>query len=314
MRLFRGILGTLPVVLPIVLLAWAALAGGAYAQNGLERFEREVKPQIKVEKFTYASAQPLGADGFVLNDVVVVMPANPATGGKARTIRIDKVTVIEADFDRLKSKDSDDIPRFANMKIEGMTGDDAAFAALALYGIPKVPIDVAIDYRLDPAAKLFTLNALDVSLRGQGRFTLGLVMDGISEKTSDVAAAQDQGRLRSASLTVDDQGLIAKLLPQVAKEQGTTADELVALALTSLAAFTKGQDSETLRMLDAIASFVADWKAPKGALVVSLKPVQTASFADIMRVMEPNALVTVFGFNAAYPGTRPGTAKAGAAK
>jgi len=139
-------------------------------------------------------------------------------------------------------------------------------------------------------------------------------MDGISEKTSDVAAAQDQGRLRNASLTVEDQGLIAKLLPAVAKEQGTTADGLVTLALTSLAAFTSGQGLETLKMLDAIASFVGDWKAPKGALVIGLKPAQTAAFADIMRVMEPNALVTVFGFSAAYPGTRPGAAKAGPAK
>jgi len=160
MRLFRGILGTL--------LAWMALAGAAQAQNGLERFEREVKPQIEVEKFTYASAQPLGANGFVLNDVVVVMPANPATGDKASTIKIDKVTVFEADFDRLKSKDSEDLPRFAKMKIEGMMGDDDAFAALALYGIPKVPVDITIDYRLDPATKVFTLNTLEVSLRGRG--------------------------------------------------------------------------------------------------------------------------------------------------
>jgi len=306
MRLFRGILSTF--------LAWAALAGAVQAQNGLERFEREVKPQIEVEKFTYASAQPLGDHGFVLNDVVVVMPANPATGDKASTIKFDKVTVFEADFDRLKSKDSEDLPRFAKMKIEGMMGDDESFASLAPYGIPKVPVDVTIDYRLDPAAKIFTLNALEVSLRGQGRFTLGLVMDGISEKTSDVSAAQNDGRLRSASLMVEDQGLIAKLLPPVAKEQGTTADGLVTLALTSLAAFTSGQGPETLRMLDAIASFVGDWKAPKGALVVGLKPAQTTGFADIMRAMEPNALVTVFGLSATYPGTRPGAAKAGAAK
>jgi len=55
-------------------------------------------------------------------------------------------------------------------------------------------------------------------------------------------------------------------------------------------------------------------ESAKGALVVGLKPAQTAAFADIMRVMEPNALVTVFGFSATYPGTRPGAAKAGPAK
>lgn len=306
MRLFWGILGAL--------LAWIAMAAAAQAQNGLERFEREVKPQIEVEKFTYASAQPLGASGFVLKDVVVVMPANAATGNKTSTLKIDKVTVFEVDFDRLKTKDSDEFPRFARMKLEGMTGDDDAFASLATYGIPKVPVDITIDYRLDPAAKVFTLNVLEVSLRDQGRFTLAFVMDGISEKTSDVAATPDQGRLRNASLTVDDQGLIAKLLPSVAKAQGTTADGIVALALSTLEAFTSGQGEETLKMLDAIASFVGDWKAPKGMLTVGLKPAQTASFADIIRVLEPNALVTVFGFSASYSGTRPGAAKAAAAK
>jgi hypothetical protein len=34
-------------------LAWAVLATGVSAQNGLERFEREIKPQIQLEKFAY---------------------------------------------------------------------------------------------------------------------------------------------------------------------------------------------------------------------------------------------------------------------
>lgn len=296
------------------LLAWIAMVAVAHGQNGLERFEREIKPQMGVEKFTYASAQRLEDNGFVLNDVVVVMPTDPATGNKASTIRIDKVTVFDADFDRLKTKDSDDLPRFARLRLDGMMGDDDAFAALAPYGIPKVPVDIALDYRLDPAAQVLTLNALEVSLRGQGRFALALVMDGISEKTRDVPAAQAQGRLRSASLTIEDQGLIARLLPPVAREQGITADAAIALALAALGEFTKGQGSETLKVLDAIASFVGDWKAPKGPLTISLKPAQTAGLADIMRVMEPDALITVFGLSALYSGTRSGAARGDSAK
>ena len=46
--------------------------------------------------------QPLGNAGFVLNDVVAVMPANPATGDKESTLKIQKVTVEELDFDRMK--------------------------------------------------------------------------------------------------------------------------------------------------------------------------------------------------------------------
>ena len=139
-------------------------ATGASAQNGLERFEKEIKPQFELKKFSYAGAQPLGASGFVLNDVVAVMPANAATGDKESTVKIDKVTVEELDFDRLKKDTKDDLaPRFAKLKLEGMTGDDEMFTALEPYGVPKVPFDIALDYRIDPAAKVLTLNMLEVT-------------------------------------------------------------------------------------------------------------------------------------------------------
>src|SRR6478735_3887212 len=84
-------------------------ATGASAQNGLERFEKDIKPQLELKKFSYASAQPLGAAGFVLNNVVAVVPANAATGDKESTVKIDKVTVEELDFDRLKKDSKDDL-------------------------------------------------------------------------------------------------------------------------------------------------------------------------------------------------------------
>ena len=83
-------------------------------------------------------------------------------------------------------------------------------------------MDVVLDYRLDGAEKVFTLNALEIALRGQGRIGLTLVIDGVSEKSSEMAGAKDDGRLRTASLTIDDKGLIDKLLPAIAKEQGQT--------------------------------------------------------------------------------------------
>ena len=292
-------------------LAWAALSSGALAQNGLERFEREVKPQFELEKFTYASATPLGSSGFVLNDVVAVVPPSAATGDKASTLKIDKVTVEEIDFDRLKKGNDDDMPRFAKVKLQGMMGDDEIFTSLAPYGVPKVAIDAELDYRLDTASKVLTLNKLEINLRGQARITLALVMDGISDKSSEMEGTKDDGRLRTASLSIDDSGLLAKVLPATAKEQGNTAEGLVALTLISIAGFTDGQGPDTLKALDAVASFVGDWKAPKGALTVLLKPAKTASLSDIDKIMMPNALVDVFGLSVTYPGTRAGAAKAG---
>ena len=85
------------------------------------------------------------------------MPANQATGDKESTVKIQKVTVEELDFDRMKKTAKDDeAPRFAKLKLEGMTGDDEMFTALQPYGVPNVPFDIALDYRIDTAAKVLT--------------------------------------------------------------------------------------------------------------------------------------------------------------
>ena len=41
------------------LVVWG-FAAGASAQNGLQRFESDIKPQLEVKKFTYGSASALG--------------------------------------------------------------------------------------------------------------------------------------------------------------------------------------------------------------------------------------------------------------
>src|SRR5260370_22766335 len=94
-----------------------------------------------------------------------------------------------------------------------MTGDDEAFAALAHYGGPKVPVVMTLDYRLDTATKVLTLSKLEINLRGEARLALALVMDRISDKSSEMQGTKDDGRLRSASLDIDDTGLLAKVLP-----------------------------------------------------------------------------------------------------
>jgi hypothetical protein len=289
-----------------LLVLWLATA--AWAQNGLERFEKELKPQFELKSFTYANAAPLGSSGFVLNNVVAVIPANAATGDKESTVKIQKVTVDALDFERMKKDAKDDeAPRFAKLKLEGITGDDEMFTALQPYGVPNVPFDVALDYTLDPATKVLDLKVLEIAMRGQAKFALSLALDGVS----GMAGAKDDARLRTAALTVDDTGLLAKLLPAWAKEEGVQPEELVQTALAGLAAFAAQQGAVTLKSLDAVASFIADWKAPKGPLVLGLKPAKTAGLADLDKVAMPDALTTEFGFTATYPGTKAGAAKAG---
>ncbi len=299
-------------VVALLALLTLGFVQGASAQNGLQRFESEVKPQLELKSFTYGSAAAQGPSGFVLNNVVAVIPATPATGDKETTVKIDKVTVEALDFDRLKKDSSPDLaPRFAKLTFQGIAGDDKAFAMLAPYGVSKAPVDLALDYLIDPDKKVLTISKLEINLRGQSRMTLALIMDGIDDKTSQVATAKDDGRLRTATLEIVDTGLLAKVVPALAKEQGTTAEALVAMTVAPIAAFATGQGSPTLKALDGVVSFITDWKQPKGPIKIAITPANKAGMADLEKVMEPNGLTTVLGLTVDYAGTRAGVATGG---
>jgi len=291
-----------------------SFAQGTVAQDGLTRFETDIKPQIELKSFTYGSASAQGSSGFVLNNVVAVVPGSGATGGEDTTIKIDKVTVDDLDFERMKKGgNGEDIPRFMKLKMEGINGDDKLFAQLAPFGVPKVPVDFTLDYRLDTATKVLTVSKVELNLRGQARIGLALVMDGISDKASDAQGkTKDDGRLRTASLDIDDTGLLATVLPASAKMQGSTPEAMIAMALVPLAAFTANQGPGTLKALDAIVSFMQDWKKPNGPIKLTIKPAKTASLQDLDKIMEPNALTDLFGLSVEYAGTRAGAAGGGA--
>ncbi len=91
-------------------------------------------------------------------------------------------------------------------------------------------------------------------------------MDGISDKMSEAQGAKDSGRLRNATLDIDDTGLLASVLPAVAKMQGSTPEALVAMVMVPIAAFTANQGAPTLKALDAVVSFIMDWKKPNGPI------------------------------------------------
>jgi hypothetical protein len=294
----------------LVLLVGLSLSATvpAHAQNGLQRFEKEIKPQLEFKSLTYAKAAPLGDKGFTLSNVVAVVPAS-ATGGKDSTIKIDKVTVEEADFDRMKDTGKkDEVPLFAKLKIEGMTGDDDLSGMLESFGIPKAPVDLALDYRLNPADKVLTVSKLEVGLQGQGSLSLSLVLDGVSDKASEAAGAKDTASLRAASLVYTDVGLLSQLVPAIAKQQGMAADAMIAMAVAPIGAFASGKGPDTVKALDSIASFIGDWKKPKGPITIAVAPAKSASLADLDKIEQPNALTDIFGLKVEYAGTRVGAA------
>ncbi len=151
-----------------------------------------------------------------------MVPANPQTDNKPTTIKIDKVTVEAADFDRLGASNKDELPRFLKMRLEGVTGDGAASRSLATYGVPETPADLALDYKLDTAAKRLTLDKLEISLRGQGRIELSFVLEGVSDKAAEMEDARDNGRLQRASLTIDDKAFLPRSSRRAPRARATS--------------------------------------------------------------------------------------------
>ncbi len=151
-----------------------------------------------------------------------------------------------------------------------------------------------------------------MSLPGQARIALSLVVENISDKPSQLAGAKDDGR--AAHRLAHDRRFgparqAAAGVGQAGKRLGGRdgPDRLGGPCQLRLQ-----QGPVTLKALDAVASFLADWKSPKGPLVLGLKPAKTAGLADLDKIMVPDALTTEFGFTATYPATKEGAAKAGA--
>jgi hypothetical protein len=285
------------------------LAATSWAQNGLGASRRRMKPQLELKSLTYASAEPLGAAGFILNDVVAVIPANRATGDKEAPSNPEG----DGRGARFRSPEEDrQGRRGAALRQTQDGGHDRQrrmFTALQPTALTCRSISPSTPDR--HGGQGARPQELEVNMRGQTKITLALVIDGISDKAA--AGAKDDGKLRSASLIVDDSGLLDKLLTAYAKEEGTKPEDIVQSGRAAIAAFAEAQGPATLKALDAVASFMADWKAPKGPLALGLKPAKTAGLSDLDKIMLPDALTTVFGFTATYPGSKDGADKAGAA-
>ena len=62
---------TLWLAITLAFMAFS-VATETSAQDGLKRFETDIKPQMELKSFTYGSASAQGSSGFVLNNVVAV--------------------------------------------------------------------------------------------------------------------------------------------------------------------------------------------------------------------------------------------------
>lgn len=289
--------------------------------NGLERFETEVMPALVRAgvKLTYANAAPLGGSGFILDGVVFSAPTNPASSTEQDEVTIERLTVENLDFDGVAAGKS---PEFMRMRAEGVLprvdgGDPRLARFLKEHDIPNTPFGLLFDYWYDATREVFTLTRLELIMPGLARVEIGATVDNVTsmEPFKDEqarAAANARLALRTASLSYDDASLLRRLVTSFAGKEGVEPEDLMARAISSVAARGAGQPAAAQGVFDGVVSFLEDWRAPVGPIRMNITPPRSVRMADILKIAEPNALKDVFGLSMDYAGTRLGATRAAA--
>jgi len=169
-------------------------------------------------------------------------------------------------------------------------------------GLDKVLADFQLDYRVDPERKTMNLNRLELDLNGLARLELSMVLDGVNPEAVDNAA--NDATLRTATLVYDDRSLLGKALPAAAKMQGGEPDSLIQVAKAGIDGMRTGQGPAALAVLDALSSYVEDYKQPKGALKITLTPTAKTSVSSLGDIKDPEEAIKSLGLVVSYPGTR----------
>jgi hypothetical protein len=115
----------------------------------------------------------------------------------------------------------------------------------------------------------------------------------------------DSAVLRTASLTFEDRSMLGKIVPAIAKMQGSDPAATVAMAKSLLEGARAGQEQATQAAFDALASFLDDYKKPKGPLTVTLKPEGNLSGAALKNAAGPDEVIKALGLAVSYSGTVP---------
>jgi hypothetical protein len=290
-----------------LVLCWLALPSAA---DGLTRFKEAIK-DAPPEALTFKSAKPLGDNGFVLEGVVVTPPPDSTPAGKTEPIEIKRVAVEDFDFAAI---DKNAPPTFIKMRVEGIVigAKPAEGVDLAeMVGIDKITADFQLDYRLDPEKKTMSLNRLELDLVGLARLELSMILDGVSAESVDKPeTAMNDATLRTATLLFEDRSLFSKVLPAAAKMQSVEPAALVKIGKVMLDGVRIGQGPATVAVLDALGSYLDDYKQPKGPLRVTLNPPGKTTAATLTGMTNPDEIIGALGLQVSYAGTKPGPAPA----
>lgn len=274
--------------------------------DGFSRFQDLLVAKGKADMIRFGSGASLGANGFVLENVVVTPPPDMVDSGKMPVkpvpMRIARVTVDEIDFDSIAR---DRPPLLVRARFEGVVldGKAAPDGEMRKYlGTDQALLDLVVDYRLDGARQVFVLDQLAVELRGFARLELAMTIDGVtSDVTNTPQQAAGTASLRSASLVIQDASLMARLIRAMAAGEGVSpeqqADTLAQTVLMML-----GEGPVTQSAAHTIAAFLRDWQRPRGPLRITLAPNARISFAELGAMAKAEDAMKALGLLVTYAG------------
>ncbi|MGE5270195.1 MAG: hypothetical protein ACM3JG_11045 [Thiohalocapsa sp.] len=292
-------------VVTFALLGGLAMPALPARADGLSRFEAAVK-KADPGTLTYKNAKSLGDNGFLIEDVVLTPPPEK-TGAKTEPVAIKRVTIEDFDF---AAVDKGRPPNFLKLRAEGIAIADKPVEGVDLAqmaGIDKLSADFQLDYRLDPERKTLNVNRVELDLAGLARIEVSFVLDGVSvDELAKPDAAMNDATVRTATLAFEDRSLLAKVLPAAAKLQSTDADGLVKIGTEALNGMRAGQGPQALAAIDALVSYMTDYKGPKGPLKITLNPPAKLSAAAVSNAKTPDEAIKAMGLVVSYAGTRPG--------
>jgi hypothetical protein len=273
---------------------------GSASADGLARFQQEIQPRLKKSEFTYEKASPLGAEGFVLEKVTVFSPGRPGQP----ELRIARLEVEDLDYAGFAAGEA----RFAKVVAKGMVvSENGTYApeTRRLFAAMN-PSDGSLDYRYDPAQKVLTVNWFEL-VSGRDKFSLEMVLDKVP--TLRDGRTWDAGvSVRSARIVYDNHQSLARVLRLLGAQSGKSEQALQGEWLHRIALTAAGKAQRTTQSADAIASFLQDYRQPKGPLTATIRPSQPVPFAMLLAALFLPDPAQVMGLTATYPGTRAGAA------
>jgi len=295
---------TSAALLASLLLGFAASPALA---NGFDRFQREVAPKLGPQTLTFRGGAPAGAEGFVLNDVVVRQP--PKSGGPAvEILRMGRLTVDRLDFARLaRGEDA----HFAKLRAEGLVASPTAeqTATWRNYGLGHRPSTIDLDFGFDAPRQTLTIRRFEAVTPGQGRLLADASLTGLAALTGPPGSnLLQRSSLRSAKLFFDDQSLAAEAVATAADRAGKSREALIAEWLGVLKLFSLGRDTATVSALDALASFLTDYRRPAGPIQITAAPARPVPISVLQTLWLAPDAATAAGLSVSYPGTRRGAA------